>query len=248
MTWKMLQGGGVFTLAINVCTFLYAGLFVQRAKIANINHLLDVTPTPNWVVWFSKLLALLKMQLIMLFVVMLSGILFQMYSGFYQFEIGQYLYQLFVLDFISYAIWALMALFIQVLIGNAYLGLFVLLVLWIGIPILSAAGIEQDIYKYNQGPGYAYSDMNGYGTSFWPYIIYKLYWLLAGLLLLVFSALLWVRGLPHSFKERLQIAKQRLNGTAMISMSVLVVAFLGIGYRLYYENNVKNTLTSAKES
>ena len=248
MTWKMLQGGGVFTLAINLCTFLYAGFLVQRAKIANINHLLDVTPTPNWVVWFSKLLALLKMQLIMLFVVMLSGILFQMYSGFYQFEIGQYLYQLFVLDFISYAIWALMALFIQVLIGNAYLGLFVLLVLWIGIPILSAAGIEQDIYKYNQGPGYAYSDMNGYGTSFWPYIIYKLYWLLSGLLLLVFSALLWVRGLPHSFKERLQIAKQRLNGTAMISMSVLVVAFLGIGYRLYYENNVKNTRTSAKES
>lgn len=248
LTWKMLQGGGVFTLAINVCTFLYAGLLVQRAKIANMNHLLDITPTPNWVVWLSKLMALLKMQLIMLVVVMVSGILFQIYSGFYQFEIGQYLYQLFVLDFISYAIWALMALFIQVLIGNAYLGLFILLVLWIGIPFLSAAGIEQDIYKYNQGPGYSYSDMNGYGTSFWPYMVYKLYWLVAGLLLLLVTALFWVRGLPHSFKERLHIAKQRMKGLSLVSFIVLFVAFLGIGYGLYYQNNVKNTRTSAKES
>ena len=44
--------------------------------------------------------------------------------------------------------------------------LFVLLVLLIGIPLLSLAGVEQAIYKYNSGPGYSYSDMNGYGTSY----------------------------------------------------------------------------------
>ena len=86
VTWKMLNIGGIFAASINICTFLYAGMLVHRAKIAKVNHIIDVTPVPNWTLLFSKLIALIKMQLLLLTVIMVSGILFQIYKGYYNKE------------------------------------------------------------------------------------------------------------------------------------------------------------------
>ena len=248
VTWQMLAiPGNTFALFVNILTFLYAGMLVHRSKIAGANHLIDVTPIPNWSLLLSKLIALLKMQVILLFVIMIGGILIQIYNGYYNFEIGHYLYELYVLNFIHFVIWALLALFVQTLIRNTYLGLFVLLILAIGIPFLSYAGIEQSIFKYNQGPRFSYSDMNGYGSSFSRYFTYKIYWLLGGSILLVLAGLFWVRGLPHSFKERLSIAKFRFSGKIIAGFLVLLIGFLGLGYRIYYENTVLNQWVSSKD-
>jgi len=248
VTWQMLAiPGNSFALFINILTFLYAGMLVHRSKIAGANHLIDVTPIPNWSLLLSKLIALLKMQLILLLVIMTGGILIQMYNGYYNFEIGHYLYELYVLNFIHFVIWALLALFVQTLIRNPYLGLFILLIIAIGIPFLSYAGIEQSIFKYNQGPRFSYSDMNEYGSSFSRYFAYKIYWLLGGSILLVLAGVFWVRGLPHSFKERLSIAKFRFKGKIIAGFLVLLIGFLSLGYRIYYENTVLNQWISSKE-
>jgi len=249
VTWKTIRGASNgFALVMNIITFLYAGMLVHRAKIAKANHLIDVTPIPNWVLLSSKLVALLKMQMVLLAVIMASGLIFQIFKGYYNFEITHYLYDLYILNFIHFIIWALLALFIQTLIGNPYLGLFIMLIISIGMPVLGLAGIEQSIFKYNQGPIFRYSDMNGYGLSEGKYLIYKVYWLLGGLIALVLTGLFWVRGLPHSFKERLQIAKSRFKGASLIGLGVLLISFVGLGSKIYYEDNVVNTYTSSKES
>ena len=247
-TWQMLLvPGNTFSLFINLMTFLYAGMLVHRGKIAGANHLVDVTPVKNWTLLASKFVALLKMQLVMLGVIMIAGVLFQIYKGYYNFEIGHYLFELYALKFVHFVIWAMLAMFIQSLFGNPYLGLFVLLVIAIGIQFLSLAGIEQSVFKYNQGPNYSYSDMNGYGASFSRYFTYKAYWLLGGLVALVLAGLFWVRGLPHSFIERLSIFGKRFNLKTAGILTVLLVGFFGLGARIYYENNVLNERRSSKE-
>lgn len=247
VTWKMLQGGSVFKLSINICTFLYAGMLVHRSGIARLNHLVDVTPIPNWTLLVSKLLALLKMQLLLLFVIMISGMLFQTYKGYYDFDIGHYVYELYGLNFINFVVWALLSIWVQTLFRNPYLGLFILLLISIGIPFLSLAGIENDLFKYNEGPGFAYSDMNGYGAFFASYMSYKVYWLLCGLLLLIVSGLFWVRGIPNSFKERIQIATSRFKGLTIVSILVVLVAFISLGSYIYNEDYAGEKRTSAKE-
>ena len=248
VTWQMLLiPGNSFALFINILTFLYAGMLVHRGKMDNMNHLVDVTPIPNWSLLLAKLLALLKMQFLLLLVVMVGGMTIQIYNGYYDFEIGHYLYELYVLNFIGFVIWAFLSLFIQIMIGNPYLGLFVMLVISIGIPFLSFAGIEQAIFKYNQAPGFEYSDMNGYGSSFSPYIIHRTYWFFGGLILLCLSALFWVRGLPHSFKERISIAKSRFKGFVLVAFTICLLAFLSLGFTIYYENNIANERISSKE-
>lgn len=247
VTWKMLNIGGVFSLSINICTFLYAGMLVHRAKIARVNHLVDATPIPNWTLLFSKVIALIKMQFALLAVIMLAGILFQTYNGYYNYEFGHYFIELFLLSILGYLVWAFLSIFIQTLIGNPYLGLFVLLVISIGMPLLSLAGVEQSIFKYNQGPGFSYSDINGYGILT-PFLVYKAYWILCGLAMLVASALFWVRGIPSSFRERLAIAGSRFKGAYAISLSVFLIAFFSLGFSIYLETGTSSSRTSAKET
>ena len=246
-TWRMLQGGGAFVIAINVCTFLYAGMLVNRSKTANVNGLEDVTPIPNWSLFLSKFIAIVKIQIVLLTVVMVAGILFQLYKGYFDIEIGLYIKELFGLKLINYVIWAFLALMVQTLIRNPYLGLFVLLVLSIGIPLLTLAGVEQDVFKYNEGSGFSYNDMNGYGDSLARYLTYKIYWVLAGLMMMIVAALFWVRGLPHSFKERLKIAKSRFKTPIAISFVVLLVGFFTMGYAIYQGTNANNDRYSSKE-
>ena len=248
VTWKMLAiPGGSFALFINILTFLYAGMLVHRSRIENVNHLVDVTPIPNWSLLLSKFVALLKMQVLLLIVMMIGGMLIQIYHGYYKFEIGQYLFSLYGLKFIHFIIWAFLSLLIQTLFKNPYLGLFALLVISIGMPFLSKLGIEQSIFQYNAGPNYSYSDMNGYNNTLSRYFIYKTYWVFGGIILLILASLFWVRGIPNSLKERFKIAKSRLNAKAIIGLVIASIAFLGLGYSIYYENNVLNKYTTSKQ-
>ncbi len=248
MTWQMLLIPGTgFSLFINLLTFLYAGMLVHRSRIFNSNQLIDTTPIKNWTLLLSKFIALIKMQVIMLLVIVIAGVLFQVYKGFYDFEFGHYFFELYALMLVHFVIWAMLALFIQSLVKNPYLGLFILLIVSIGMQFLSLAGIEQAIFKYNIAPGYRYSDMNGYGTTVLPYLIYKFYWLLSGGMLLILASLFWVRGLPHSFKERLLIARSRFRGVPMLLFLGLMIGVFTLGGSIYYENNILNERKSSKE-
>ena len=249
VTWQMLGGGNIFSLfVINICTFLYAGMLVQRARIAKINHLVDSTPVPNWTLLFSKFIAILKMQLVLLAVIMVSGMLFQVYQGYYNFEIGLYIQELFGLKFLNYVVWAFLAIFIQTLFKNQYLGLLVLLILAIGIPFLDLIGIELAIFKYNEGPGFSYSDMNGYGSALSRYLWYKLYWILGGTILLILSILFWVRGIPNSFSERLNIAVSRFKMPQIFSLVVVAVAFISLGATIYTATRSKEKNSASKQA
>ena len=143
----------------------------------------------------------------------------------------------------------MLALFVQTLIKNPYVGLFLLFIIFliVSTSLLSFIGVEQSVFIYNQGSGYRYSDMNGYGDYLSSNFIYNFYWLLAGILFLIGAGLFLVRGLPYSFKERLSIAKSRFKGKMVIGFGILLIGFLSMGFSIYYENNVLNMRVSSKE-
>jgi len=249
VTWRMTQYVEGYQLAIIICTFLYAGMLSHRSKITNINLLVDTAPIPNWTLVLSKLLALFKMQIVMVTVILITALSFQIYKGYYNFEFGHYLFELYVLNFIYYALWAMLALFVQTLIKNPYIGLFLLFIIFIIVStaLFSYIGVEQSVFIFNKGSGYRYSDMNGYGDYLSSNFIYNLYWFLAGTLFVIGSQMFLVRGLPDSFNERLVIAKSRFKGKVVILFSILLFSFLSMGFSIYYENNVLNMSVSSKE-
>jgi ABC-2 type transport system permease protein len=249
VTWQMLAlPGSTFSLFINVLTFLFAGILVHRGLTTRMNHLIDVTPIPNWVLLFSKFLALLKMQMLLLAVIMIGGIAIQCYIGYFNFEIGQYLFELYAVKLIHFIIWAFLALFIQTLFKNYLLGFFVLLILSIGLVFLPKIGVEQRIYRFNSDTGFQYSDMNGYGSELALYYLYKAYWLLLGLVLFGVTLLFWARGIGQTALARFSDAKSRWNKKTGILVALPLIGFLALGSTIYYQDNIVNEYRTNQDS
>ena len=248
VTWQMLQlPGTFFSLFINILTFLYAGMLIHRSRGDNMDQLIHVTATPNWTILFSKFLALMLMQMVLLSIIMFAGIGVQLYNGYYNFEIGQYLFDLYAISLINVVIWGLLSIFIHSLFKNYYIGFILLLIISIGITFLGELGIEQTVFKFNQAPGTAYSDMNGYGRSLAPYFIYKGYWLLLGIALYTLAIALFRRGLPGGLKERLQNAGDAFTPKLKSIFALSLIGFLGMGSWIYYVNNIKYEYVSSQE-
>lgn len=248
VTWQMLLiPGGTFGLFINLVTFLFAGLLIHRGLNTRMNHLIDSTPVPNWVLLTSKFIALIKMQLVLLMVILVAGVMYQTYSGFYDYEIGHYLKELLGLKLIHFMIWALLAVLIQTLFKNYLLGFFVLLILSIGLNFLPAIGVEQDVFIYNSDSGFQYSDMNGYGHGIGLYFIYKIYWFLLGITFFCLALLFWTRGIGQSAKARFQEARKRINSKIVVPLTLSFIGFLALGSTIYYQDNVVNKGKSSQE-
>ncbi|MEM6320243.1 MAG: M1 family aminopeptidase [Bacteroidota bacterium] len=248
LTQQILGYGNVTYLFVLVLTFLFSGFLLHREKEAKIDQLVDATVSQNATQLAAKFLAIIGMIAIMLLLIMVSGIGYQLYKGFYDINIGLYLYDLLVIRLWYFIPWAALAFLLHHLIPNKYVGFITLLGLFIGIPFLSEIGIEQSMYKFNQGGStIAYSALDGYGTRFKRFIVYRSYWLMLGFAFLFITTLLWRRGYTFSITERLAKAQKRINWKLGTGLILSLAAFLSLGFFIYKENNVNNQFYSSKE-
>jgi len=236
-----------FSMVISVLTFLYAGILIHRSRIAQVNQIIDVTPVSNWSLLFSKFIALVKMQVVLLSVIMFVGIAVQAMRGYYNFEIGLYLFDLYIKILPTFIIWAMLAMFVQSVVSNPLLGTFALVIMMFGVAGLESFGIKDALFRYNDGPSIMYSDMDGYGGEILGYFLYKLYWFFGGSLFLIGSYLFTTRGLTFSFTERLSEAKDRFRGKTVWAFALPAMLFIGLGSFIYFEKNGGDKISKSED-
>ncbi|MEZ4887343.1 MAG: M1 family aminopeptidase [Chitinophagales bacterium] len=222
-----------FSTIIILITFIFSGMLVHRARMSKSHQLIDATSLPNWVFIGSKILAIIQVQFILLMVMLLCGIAIQVYNGFYDFEVGLYLFHLFVLTFPTLIIWTFASIFIHTLFPNLYLGIFLLLLTWVGKDQLSQIGIHTHLFQFNTPPQLQYSSMNGFGSDLAATFLIHAYWLAFSGLLVISSHLLWKRGFTFSFKERVQIAVTRLKGFVPYAAMTSAILMLILGFKIF---------------
>ena len=233
--------GGSFSLFMLIITTFYAGELVWRERDARISQLFDALPTPNALPFLSKLLSLILLQGILLFVLMVFGILFQTIKGYHNYEIGNYLYQLFLMQWPDYMLIAVLAMAIQVIINNKYVGYFIMIAYYIAQVSLPGLGFEHPMIVYGNIPSVTYSAINGYG-HFLPEVRWtETYWAGAVLILIVASMLFWVRGTTTDWGGRLRLAKLSSGKNTMIIAGIGLACFTCAGGILFYFNNILNT-------
>lgn len=247
VTWKVIDLlGGTFDFFIRILIYLFSGYLIQLANNSRMGNLVDSTPIPNWSLLLSKFLALLRMTIVILFLGMISCMLVQVYYGYYNFEVGQYLTELLGFRLIEFVILIVFSLFIQSFFKNYLVGFFIILVLLLALPAISALGIEHPIFRFNSDTGFSYSDMNGYGTVR-SYFIYKAYWLLFIAFLYGLTLLFFRRGILSGAKERLKIAGRRMRASIMVPSLIALLAFLGLGTAIYRNDTVDQPYYSSQE-
>ncbi|WP_298950987.1 M1 family aminopeptidase [uncultured Nonlabens sp.] len=248
-TWSMLSNAsGSFRVFGVILIALYGGFLMNRARLAHMGQILDVTPVSNTSMLISKALALFLMIALYQSFIMLTGMTVQTARGFYEYEIGLYLKDLFLVGIWWFIPWIGLSLIVHTLIKNRWVGFILLLFALLFIPlILDGIGIEQAQFKFNQGgSSLSASDMNGYGFIN-KFIAYRVYWIFLGIASIVTAITLYRRGVGVKAVERLYIAKKRFKPAMLGVLFISLIGFFTTGTMIWRSNNVEREITSSKE-
>jgi ABC-2 type transport system permease protein len=231
---------GTLYIFLLIIIVLYSGEMVWKERDRRVSGIHDALPTPNWVIFSSKLLGLMLMQIVLLALVVIIGVAVQAFKGYTKFELGLYLQELYTLSIIDLWLFCMLAFFIQVLANNKYLGYFITAVYYVFNSTFAGSVLKHNLLVFSSDPGYTYSDMNGYGHALGPFYLYKLYWAAFAILLLVIANMFWQRGTETSLKERWENAKARFNRPAKISLFTALGFFVLFGGIIFYNTNIIN--------
>jgi ABC-type transport system involved in multi-copper enzyme maturation permease subunit len=232
--------GGTFQLFIVTLTIMFSGELVWRAREYHMSNITDALPVPNWVFYASKLAGLMFMQVILLCIVMVCGIIVQLFKGYTNFEILLYIKYLFGFKLIDLWLLAVLAIFVQTLVSNKFLGYFITALFYFWNSTFALLVLKHNLFIFNSDPGVQYSDMNAFGHATYGYFIFKLYWSAFALVLAALSSLLWARGSENRLKLRLANSKTRDNRASWLVATAGLLVFLVCGGFIYYNTNVQN--------
>ena len=231
---------GAFIIVILIVVTFYSGELVWRERTARVHEVIDALPVPDWVLWGAKVAALAVVVGLMLAAAILTGMGIQAARGYYAFEIGLYLRGMLLLAGIPFVLATVLAVFLQVATNNRHLGFLLMVLYFIGGPVLSAWNFDHNLYQYGSAPGAPYSDMNGFGHFVEPRVWFSIYWTFAAGMLAVVIHLLWVRGVAGSFRDRLRLARRRFTRPVGAVLATLAVGFVATGSYIFYNTNVLN--------
>jgi hypothetical protein len=240
VTYLMVQAvEGSALLFLFIVAGLYAAELLWRERDNHFDGIHDALPMRESTDWFSRLTAIVVVELILLAFAMLIGVVMQTISGYYHYEFFQYLKELYVVTFPQVLTFILLALFVQTVVSNKFVGYAILLGAFVLMPILYNFGWENTLYLIGQTPAYTYSDMNGYG-HFVPALFWSItYWFAICALLGVVSIALARRGAEDSFRARTRLALQRAPRLIPAALLFAIMA-IGAGSWYFYNAHVLN--------
>jgi hypothetical protein len=246
VTYLVLESvSETFALFMMVITTFYAGELVWREREARMAQMLDALPIPSWLPLLAKLFALIGLQALLMAVVMLCGMAIQVFKGYFLLEPGLYAYHLFLLQLPGYALLAVLAIALQVLINQRYIAYFAMIVYYIISVTAGTVGLDNPMLIYGNMPSFIYSAMNGYGHYIARERWFEAYWGGIALLLVVASLLFWSRGTNDGWRQRLQLARHALTLPVLGTIALALLIFGGAGGVLFYNTHIATPYKSA---
>ncbi len=246
VTWAMLDvASGSFTMFMLLIIVFYAGELVWFERRTNSAKFIDALPHPDWVPFSAKIGTLFVIIAIFQAIVMVSGMLIQTFKGYFNYEPMLYITSLFGLQMPAYWLYATLAISIQTIANNKYAGHFYVIFILFIKKFIAQFGLEHSLYRIYDLPHHTYSDMNGFGNSWQPWLTYLFYWALFTLLIALLAYAFRIRGEVAMGRHRLCQALHRFSGsfrmTGVISCAIWVV----VGGYIFYNTNILNTFTTS---
>lgn len=240
VTALMMQGmqdSYQFLLAIIVA--FYAGDLLWRERDARLAEVADSLPVPNWVPMLAKLGAITTVVIVFMLIGSLASMAYQLSQGYTNLEPGLYLRAALV-DSVPFILMGALALFLQVVSNQKFLGYLLLIVVLLAQIVLGTMGYEHNLYIFGGAPVMIYSDMNGYGHLLQPWAWFQTYWALFSAMLVVLAGAFWVRGTASRWSQRWRHAMRSLRGPQAALLGTFAIAFVAVGGWIFYNTNVLN--------
>ncbi len=242
--YMVAQIFGGISLFSSIILIIYAGEAVHRTRKNKTFEFYDALPVSNNTLYLSKIIALIGTAILLTLLGIIVGMLFQTINGYFNYELSMYFVYGFVDVFPQYLMILLLAFFIHVLFNNKFLGHFIVVLIYIGWPILVGLAFKSSnpLVTFSSTISGFLSDLNGFGHylngKFWL----NAYWILFTCILAAVGKIFWNRGFVSGFKERFRLAASRFKGKTIAYTLLFVLSFVGVAGYSYYNLKVLNTL------
>ena len=237
---------GTFSLMVFMALVYYAAELVTREQSHGVFELVDATPAAAWTRLVAKTVVVWGVILAMYAVAIVTGMIVQTVKGFADIRPGVYVAGLFLQQGWGLMIFATLAVFLQALVDRKFVGMFVVLVVFLVVPVMSSLGFERVLYTL--GPvSPAWSDFHGFGHTLAPTLLTGTYWSLFAVLLLVGAHLVARRGTETDWRGRLATARARLTTPVLGLLAVTTVAFAALGVEIWRQTEVVREFLTTDE-
>ena len=224
----------------------YSAELIHRERASGIGEIINASPFPDWLMILSKTAAMCLVVNALMLVAVLTSMALQAAAGYTNFELGLYLQSAFIYNGIYYCMLCILAVVIQAISPNKWLGMLLTLGVYIALLSLEPMGFDHVLYSFSI-PDAVYSDMNGFGHFTKPVFSLIAYWGAFCVLLLIAGHLLYPRGNYSSVRERLRDARTRLGAGVRLTAGLAAIAFIGIGGWIFYNTNILNEYLTPDE-
>jgi hypothetical protein len=237
---------GAFSLIPMLVAIYYSGELVWRERERRTEGMIDCTPIPDWAFVVPKTAAITLVLVAMFATGVLTALVIQTLQGFPHFELDKYFGWYVLPAAVDSVILAVLAVFLQAVSPNKYVGWLLVMIVLIGQLTLSQIGWEHNLYIYGGAPSVALSDMNGAGESGVAAWWFRGYWMTVALVLGVLAYALWPRGSGSALRPRLARLPRTLASLAGGILAAGLVLAVGFGGWIYLNTNVWNEYRTTK--
>ena len=246
-TSQVIQGT-LYMFLVAIITF-FAGQLVWRDRDERVDEVQDSLPMKDWLLYSSKLAALLVSVFLILVVAVMAGVIVQAAKGYTRFQPELYAQQILWRDYSLMVFLAVAGFFFHVVSPNKYIGYFSFIAFliadafaWRGLDIATR------MVNYGSRPSVTYSDLFHFAPDSPGFFWFTVYWSLFCLIVAVASILLYRRGKETAWSHRIRVAAQRLHGGLKVASIVTVTLFALTAGWIFYNTKILNKIVSPDEA
>ncbi|QIL03001.1 ABC transporter permease subunit [Sphingomonas sinipercae] len=238
-------GSGLFLLMIAA---FFGGELVWRERDRKLNELIDSTAAPSWIITVPKILAIFLVLLLVNLAGALTGIVYQLTEGAKVIGLSDYVTWLIVPVALDALLIAVLAVFVQVLSPNKYVGWGILFVWFVSGIFLNNLGYGNPLYTYGRTPQVPLSDFVGAGSFWIGAWVLRMYWFFFAVVLAVLAHLLWPRGTDLAVRARVRRLPRMASTPALVIVGIAGVLMAATGAYAYYNMKVLNRYQTSDEA
>ena len=231
---------GSFYFFTVIIAAYYAGELVWRDHDRRVHEMIDATPAPDWTFILPKTLGVSLVLIAAVLVSIVAAVIVQVAKGYYDFEFDKYLLWYALPNAVDLVIMAILAVFMQVLAPNKFVGWGLMVLYIIALFALPGLGVEHNLLVFGERNPAPLSDMNRMGRFWIGAWWFRLYWAAFCALFLVVGHGLWRRGGETRYAARLKALPGRLRGPAGWIAIAAITVFVGAGGYIYLNTNIWN--------
>ena len=215
-----------------------AGELIWRERAQGLHEIMDVLPVGDASRYAGKLLALAAIVLSVWGLSIIVNLLYQLFSGYYDFEVGLHLVDTFVFRAPYYIFLGVLALTLQAVVRQRVVAMGLVLAVYLSEILLDAIGVYHPMFRYGRSTFFWYSLMDGYGHFWPPHLWMVLYWSLGAAVIGVLGWCALPRGENPPARRTLVMTRLRHRG-AYLLLAGLATCFVVCGGWIRYQTTVR---------